>query len=488
MDKVTYIEDGVTYLENFNLYISEGEILGFLPITLHGLQSFLNLVKTNLPLYDGTIYYKENKINSWREQRRTSNRMTVIQSETSLVEGMTVVDNIFVLRQGFRKHLIQEEVLLKQLFPFLQEINLHINGEMMVEKLSVFQRIIVELLKGIVAGHKLIVLNEMSTLIGGEELDKLQEIMRYYAEKGYAFIYITPHLEEVLQFCDRIALMSNGSINKVLKKYEMDEESISTLTEEYDKMIKGYLGHHKERELSKEVCLSFRAELPILKNDLSFEAKKGECLVIQCLDNRLYLNLLSILLEENHRISWELFLNGKRERIYKNRNFAVIKEECTKSMIFSHLSYVDNLCFTLDHRMKYVWLKRKIKKSLEKEFEGVFGEAVFDLNVEVLTEKEKYQLVYTRILLQKPKVVFLVQPFKGADMNHRMLIWELIGSFLEKGITVIILSLNFADTLSIADRLLRLESNGEQTEYEKKNFSKIPVLAPWLRMYKEKEF
>ena len=107
------------------------------------------------------------------------------------------------------------------------------------------------------------------------------------------------------------------------------------------------------------------------------------------------------------------------------------------------------------------------------------------MTIEELSEGQKYQLVYTRILLQKPKIVFCIQPFKGADMKHRMYIWELLEKLLEKGIAVVILAVNLADTLSLADRLICIDKNKEQIEYLQEEFAALPMLAPWLYLYRE---
>ena len=57
MERVTYLDKGSKQLEDFNLQIYRGEIMGMVPIRAHGLQAFLQLMHTNMPLYDGHVYY-----------------------------------------------------------------------------------------------------------------------------------------------------------------------------------------------------------------------------------------------------------------------------------------------------------------------------------------------------------------------------------------------------------------------------------------------
>lgn len=73
---------------------------------------------------------------------------------------------------------------------------------------------------------------------------------------------------------------------------------------------------------------------------------------------------------------------------------------------------------------------------------------MFDLPPGKLLTQQKYDVVYLRILLQNPKVVFCIQPFQGADMELRIHIWKLREQVLEKGAALVILDINLADSLS----------------------------------------
>ena len=186
-------------------------------------------------------------------------------------------------------------------------------------------------------------------------------------------------------------------------------------------------------------------------------------------------------------IEGKIIIDGVEEKICRNRNIAIVQELPTTSMIFPEMSYLDNLCFGLDHRLKSVWLKKGIKNSIMQEFGPTLGDEIFDRPIDELSERQKYQLVYLRVLLQKPKVVFCVQPFKGADLAHRKYIWELLEMMLKKNIAVVILAVNLADSLSLADRLIRIDRDSHVVEYLQKDFASIPIIAPWLYLYQEQD-
>ena len=128
-------------------------------------------------------------------------------------------------------------------------------------------------------------------------------------------------------------------------------------------------------------------------------------------------------------------------------------------------------------------MRRRIKKSIRQEYGDFLGEEVFDLSVEELSEKQKYELVYTRILLQNPRVVFCVQPFKRAEAAMRLRVWELLAILLGRGIAVVVLAVNLADSLALADRLIQVRQGRVEAEYDRADFANLPVDTPWLYLY-----
>ncbi len=167
----------------------------------------------------------------------------------------------------------------------------------------------------------------------------------------------------------------------------------------------------------------------------------------------------------------------------KDDKAAIIQESPTESMMFHGLSYMDNLCMSLSRRMGNIWKNNRIRGSIRREYEELLGEEAFDTKVEDLSEKQKYQLIYSRVMLQNPQIVYCIKPFKGADLAHRIHIWKLLERLLDCGITVVDISLNLSDSLSLADRLLMIENDGTVLEIGQENFAHVPRNVPWGSFY-----
>lgn len=505
MERVTYREQGVTLLENFSMTIWAGEILGLVPANHFGLGALVRLLRQNLPLHYGYVYYREKLVNDWRRpgagvnaaglnpmgfhpvgvNRVNMNRISVIQNKSCLAEGLTVADNIFVLRPGFKKRIMQPRVLREQLLPFLQDIGIEISADAYIDELTDFERFVVELLKAVVAGNRLVVLEDIGTFISAEELGKLSAILRHYADRGMSFLYIAAHFEEARQVCGRTALMLNGQITKCFRVTDKAPDPFFLrCTEDFDRHVREQMERRAKPEESRVV---FRAEGLCCGQiqGLDFSVARGECLVMQDMDNCVIQELISVLSGENRIKRGRILLDETPFKGKHDRRAAIIQELPVHSMLFSNMSYLDNLCITLDHRIRGVWRRRDIKKSLRREYAGILGEEVFGLSVEKLTEWQKYDLIYTRIFLQNPDIVFCVQPFKSAEVSLRIHIMELLERFLNRGIPVVIMAVNLADSLALADRLLRVRRGGRIQEYHREEFGALPGNMPWLYLYQE---
>ncbi len=453
--RVTYREKDRILLRDFELSIKRGEILGMLPVNAYGLSAFLRVLKNNPPLYYGQVYYGGKLVNSWRDMHRSTNGITVISDVSSLVEGQSVLTNVFVLRSGFKQYILNNRVLAKQMQIFLDDIGESISPTARVEELAVFDRVVIEIIRAVVAGHRLIVLQEAGSFIGENQLDKLNRILQHYREKGISFLYISSHVEELKRICKRTALMSNGKILSILDRDMMEE---SLYGGEFGEKAVMRIRERPDRR-PEEVLFEIRGLTKESVKDLNITVFKGEYLVIQPLENRVFEELRQMIFGGEEPSKGGFYLHGEKIRMEGTRSVALIKEEPEETMLFRQMSYLDNLLFNLDHRIPSVWWKGGVAKSVKQELSGILGEEVFSKKVEALSQKEKIELVYARIYLQNPDIVFCCLPFKGADLSTGILIREMHENMLKRGVSIVVLTMNVTDVMSLADRVVQIDDN-----------------------------
>lgn len=211
----------------------------------------------------------------------------------------------------------------------------------------------------------------------------------------------------------------------------------------------------------------------------------GECVVIQDMDNCTFGDLLKVL-DQGEPESGQILVGGQPLRSGADRSIAIVQERLTETMLFRDMSYMDNLCLNMDHRFPGIWTSPGMRRSIREEYAAMLGAEAFDLQIDQLTNQQKCDLVFARLLLQRPRAVFLIHPFKKAGVSLRSHIWELIDRLLKAGIAVVLLVVNLADSLALADRLIRLRHGAVHEVYHREDFVKLPSNTPWLYLYQEK--
>lgn len=469
MDNVTNEAYGITQLRQFNLQIHTGEILGLLPLNANGLDALLELLQHNTPIHFGRVYCEERLVNSHIYHKQTPNPVALIEKRSHLVDGLSVADNVFVLNRRNKSVLIHPARSRRQLRELEEAIDVQIPSGQLVRELSFLQRCIVEILKAVVSKDRLIVIRDVSHFMTDQEVRKLHEVMGYFAGKGTSFLYICNQWHETAAVCGRVALMHNGTISKVIGKQEMKGPYMEKLLEEI-----GGVGPERPHSSSPRTDVCFRVEALSagMFHDLDFHVCRGECLVIHSENQNVLDGIRRVMLGDEPIAHGRILVAGRKRHggCIREREIAYLAENPVESMLFFHMSNLENLTFGLIDQRQVRWNRKKIYRSLQMELGEELGAAVFEKDLSELSVYDQYTLLFYRLLLQRPQVVFCEHPFFGNDVYLRKHVIELVRQLLRHQIAVVILVVGIYDTFPLADRNLiyhdgKLKAcNGTKTE------------------------
>jgi ABC-type sugar transport system, ATPase component len=471
MERITTIQNEVIQLDNLNLHIFQGEIMGLVCMNENGKESLISLISRNVPIHYGRVYFNGQLVNNYQHSPLTMNKAAVIEQKSRLIDDLTVADNVFVLRRGFRKYLIQPRVLNDQLARFTREAGISLDGGELAGSLSQLEKYEVELLRAVVMDAKLIVIRNVSNSMSAVDLVKFHGLLRHYSGQGFSFLYICNHHEEALKICTRISLMCDGKILKVFDRNAFLEQDIKPF----------YMGQFEDipkdvpAPSREEPVLSFRGVSTGNLDGLSFSVQKGQCTVVLDMDSTSLHDILGLMDGSIRPKSGEILFRG---RPFTHRDarrpiangIAIVAENPAQSMLFMQRTYLENLCFLAEQKEAPVHLGRRVFKSVVQEYEPIVGEDIHAAGLENLRLRSLYDLVYYRIHLCRPALVLCVQPFAGADMYLRRHVLGLIEELKNRGITVVIPSVSIGDSLVVADKLILLEKGRFSGEYSRPEF------------------
>ena len=448
--------NGITYLDNINFNVFKGEIMGLIPLDNHGKSQLIELILQNVPLHFGRVYFDDQLVNYYEHSSMSKNRVSLLEQDTNLIEDLKVTDNIGVLNQTFHDFIIHNRRLRQETAALLKQLGIVIEIEEYVSELSILEKAIIELIRAALNGAQLIILNELSNFLSIDELSYFQRLLVHYTKQGLSFLYIANHHEEAFKICQRVALFEKGRIIKVisakdfstavLEPYMLTFAHPPTVSEQNN-----HVGILKCQQLST-------ANL----ETLNFSVKKGECLTILDMDNRGIQDLAEIISGYAKPRSGKLIVDGRAIPFTQKRNLlpdgvAYIPENPVQKSLFFNLSYLENLTFLLDRKLDRRIIGKKVLNSIKEEYRNLAGVEIEAPDLWGLEMQSLYNLVYFRLLLYSPEVVFIMQPFSQADMYLRGRIIQLINMFKEKELAVVILAVSISDTLTVTDRLLILE-------------------------------
>jgi ribose transport system ATP-binding protein len=370
---------------------------------------------------------------------------------------MTVAENVFVMRKGFKKYVISKPVLISQFAALAAEYGVDVDGGVYVRDLSLADRYIIQALKAATSGCALVIIRNTGLQYGGAELTLFQQQVRRFAERGVSFIYISGDINVLTGACDRIAVAEGGRVIRVVDRSEFTSKKLSR----YHYLPDSLLPSPGTDLVS---VLRFDKVRAGMISMLDFSVSKWECVLLWDRTDRIRYEMRRLLTREIRPASGEIRILGSpftRARV--NVRISYIREAPTRSMIFSEMNYLDNLCIRAAERIPSLWLKNSGRKIIRDEYRGLVGDDIDADSPAELSAESLYSLVYLREYIYNPQLLVIERPFLETDIRIRMHIISLIAKFKARGAAVLIIDSSMTGSDAFSDRMLIVGTGGRIT-------------------------
>lgn len=470
-ENVTMSEQDTVFLNNFSFYITESEIVGLESINDKGEQELIRLFCMNLPIKAGRVYWRGKQVNSYQSSDFSRNNVYLIDQKSTLIDALSVADNIFVMRPGFKKYLINERVLKEQARLVLNKLGMELDINKKIWTLTNLERMAVEFARAYLMGCSLLLIIHPEKMIGQNEYDEFHQMLRRMKELKISTLYVCYHHKIAFQICDRIAIYSSGRIRKIMGKELFTEDKFAPYAVYFDEF------YNREDYVPQEVVLELdHVRYEGIRN-LSLCAGKGECVTMLDPDNQIMDELVEILSRNDLHYTGTILYGGKELRtlahdIVEARTL-ILDENSTESFLFDSMSYLENLCFLLDRKINRSLIKGSYKRSIRNYYFQKVGDLVDEPDIRNLSLQDKFGLVYNKIELFHPQILIIKKPFAYGNMYCRLYILERILKLKQQGICIILLTNNITDCLQVADRVEVIKNGESSTMLKPDEFEKI---------------
>ena len=203
-----YLSEGNHFtVENLSFQLFSGESLLFLALDKPIPKDLVFAFNDEKELYYGCV-------KSYESIMKTVPKVWMVGDGSSLIEGQTVLSNLFVYQPEYPHFLLRNKELItgyKDLFP---ELSREIPYQEQVENLEEKQRILVEIMKGMIAGARVFALWEVHLAKKDEE--ELYAYIEKWKKEGYAFLFFSSKPSDAQKPCERLGIWKERRILKVI--------------------------------------------------------------------------------------------------------------------------------------------------------------------------------------------------------------------------------------------------------------------------------
>ncbi len=409
--------------------------------------------------------------------------VAMVHQELNQALKRSVSDNLWLGRYPTRLGVVNEGKMQKDTKELFEKLGLSVNPKAIMEDLPVSRRQMVEIAKAVSYGAKVIVFDEPTSSLTGEEAEQLFRIIETLKKQGCGIIYISHKMEEILRICDEVTVMRDG---KTVATHPAKDLTM-------DKIIRLMVGRDltqrfpPKTNVPGETVLSVRGLTGLYSHlkDVSFDLKKGEILGIAGLDGSGRTEVLESLFGLSARKKGDLILNGRKilnrtPRQSVANGFVLLTEERRATGIFGIRDILENTVISnLSAYRRFGFLSdRKMKKDTDRMIQTLRVKTPSHrTSIRTLSGGNQQKVILGRWLLTEPKILLLDEPTRGIDVGAKFEIYQLILDLAVKGRSIIVVSGEMPELLGICDRILVMSSGRVAGEVDGKTATQEEIMT-----------
>ncbi|MBV9244999.1 MAG: ABC transporter ATP-binding protein [Methylobacteriaceae bacterium] len=451
---------------NVNLSVARGSIHGIVGENGAGKSTLMSILYGFYEADAGEIRVdgKPVRIRSWREAIEAG--IGMVHQHFMLVQPLSVLENVMLGAEGGAFLATGAAKLRATLARLGRDYGLVVDPDAIVGNLPVGLQQRVEILKALVRGARVLILDEPTAVLTPAEADQLFEMLRTFEHEGKTVLFITHKLREIMAITDRVSVMRRG---EVVADFETAKTSPAELA---DAMVgrKVLLRVDKPKARVGDVRLEVR-DLIVCDplgvprvNDISFNVRAGEIVGIAGVSGNGQSELLAALSGIARPAAGRILVDGAdvtgldpaelRERglahVPEDRHGMglVLPFEENENAI---LGYHADPKFAAGPLLDLGAIRSDAKQKI----------AAYDVqppNCRLKTSKfsggNQQKIVLAREIERDPKVLLVGQPTRGVDIGAIEFIHRRLVALRDQGKAILLVSVELDEIMALADRII----------------------------------
>ena len=449
---------------SIDLTVRAGSIVGLLGENGSGKSTLMKVLFGLVRPDAGGIVFKGRELDGGSPKKALAAGIAMIHQHFTLVEAMTVTENL-MLGARHESFWLDRAGTERAAHEALAAYGLEVDLNARVEQLALGEKQRVEILKAVLRGADLLILDEPTSILSPREIEQLLHFLMRFRDAGHSVIFITHKLGEVLQVADRIVVLRDGAVAGDVPASSAMRESLAQLM--VGRELAAPAARRPARAGRERLCvrsLAVRDDPGVQRlQDATFDLRSGEVLALAGIDGNGQGELADTLAGLTAASAGCILLDGvditRGDALSRlAAGIAYIPADRAGTSLVQAMSIEDNLMLRDLDRPPF-WRHGRIDvkaalRAAEARMQSYDVRAASPtVPAQTLSGGNQQKVVLARELSREPTILIAFQPTWGLDPIATRFVVDSILRLRDRGGAVLYISSELEEVLAVGDRI-----------------------------------
>ncbi|MGH2835986.1 MAG: sugar ABC transporter ATP-binding protein [Solirubrobacteraceae bacterium] len=474
---------GVHALEGVSLEIPSGVVHALVGENGAGKSTLAKIIAGAIQHDRGRLLIDGAEVSLRSPREGLGQGIAMMAQELLVVPHLTVAQNVFLGAEPRSLGWIDRRALRQRYERLAEQVGFTLPSDRLLGGMRVAEQQQVEIMRALARDARMIVMDEPTAALAGDDVRRLHEIIRSLAAQGKTVLLVSHFLREVLELADTVTVMRDGRIVRTAAAAQETEPSL--IQAMLGRPLSAAYPPKAPAPATAPVALAVRELVAPGADRVSFELRQGEILGLAGLVGAGRSEVARAIFGADRRLGGAVDLAGEPlpgtgPLTSLRRGLAMVPESRRDLGLLFSRSAMENVSLSsLSDHSRLGWVDRRSERTAARELlarvslTGARGESI----VGTLSGGNQQKVLFARMLMCRPRVLIADEPTRGVDIGAKRAIYDLIVALAAEGTAVLLISSELEEVLGLAQRVLVMRRGRIVKELSSEQMTESAILA-----------